>query len=212
VFFKSGQEKVKAYFIDRPQEKPRDPTLIQLKKALRRHNENHPQERLNGEPEEVSGREPIYLHCKLGVLSNGEFNISDGFGGSSYVLYQSFEKNAPYDLQKDLRNKYKTEGKAHKQIQETPFVKPTKYDNTLKNIESKLSRNQKIVCADLFNLCENILKDFAKVQGDIHMEIVEQNAQKMGFELGEVLSWLHGKEGLNIQLYLSGWQIPSLYP
>ncbi|WP_163533319.1 hypothetical protein [Helicobacter suis] len=201
VFFKSGQEKVRAYVI-RPQKNPR-PTLIQLKNALKRHNENHPEEHLEGEPEEVSGGELIYLHCKLGVLFNGEFNISDGFGGSSYVLSQSFKQNASHSLQENLRNQYKMEGKAHKQIQETPFTNPTKYDSTLKNIESKFSRNPKTACADLFSLCENIFKDFAKVQGDIRMEIVEQNAQEMGFELGDkVLSWLHGKERLNIQLHL----------
>ncbi|WP_163532000.1 hypothetical protein [Helicobacter suis] len=211
VFFKSGQKEVRAYYIkckpqekplDKPQEKPRNPTPQQLKIALKRHNEYHPQERLNGEPKEVSNGEFIYLHCKLSVLNNGEFNMSDGFGGSSYVLYKSFEENAPDNLQEELRNQSKTEIKAHQQIQETPFVKPTKYDSTIKSIESKFKNNPKTVCADLFSLCENILKDFAKVQGDIRIEIVEQNAQKMGFELGdEVLSWL-GKEELNIQLHL----------
>ncbi|WP_163499054.1 hypothetical protein [Helicobacter suis] len=215
VFFKSGQEEVKAYIIkdksqekdkpekDKPQEKPHDPTPQQLKIALKRHNEYHPQERLEGEPKEVSNRVFIYLHCKLNVLSNAEFNISDGFGGSSYVLYKSFEENAPDNLKEDLRNQYKTEIKAHQQIQETPFVKPTKYDSAIKSIESKFKNNPKTACADLFSLCENILKDFAKVQGDIRIEIVEQNAQEMGFELEEeVLSWLHGKEELNIQLHL----------
>lgn len=187
----------KAYY-QRPNNTIKAPIKDDVFKAIQIHNK-YAEYKINTNINlQVETREEIYLHCKVYLGRDREFNITNGFNGAfSLHLKDIIEKNCDNILRKMRENEYTDEKKKSNYRKKYGDLR----DELTYNLKQFANNNK---ASDLYNAFENYFK--YKVQKHSYSickilnneEDLKKFAKKMGFKIpnNSTLFKNYGKDDL----------------